>query len=218
MLNPVSSSIAVATGVRRDVTASPSRNAVAAILSPDDILLDLDVRTRSSARSRTSPASSRARHGLVGRGRAMQVSSSAKRSGPPRLARDSPSRMRGCRDCLARSRHSSARKFRFRSTRRTASRSSDLLVLLVPQHATEAHLLLLAEAAAMFCDVSFRERSACLRRCRRGSLRPSRSGGLRERLSDRGQPWKQRRNGCARSKSSSMSTFPVAGRRSVRSV
>jgi PTS system nitrogen regulatory IIA component len=34
---------------------------------------------------------------------------------------------------------------------------SDLFVLLVPQLATETHLSLLAEAAEMFCDVSFRE-------------------------------------------------------------
>ena len=34
---------------------------------------------------------------------------------------------------------------------------SDLFVLLVPQHATETHLSLLAGVAEMFCDVSFRE-------------------------------------------------------------
>ena len=40
---------------------------------------------------------------------------------------------------------------------------SDLLVILVPEHATEAHLLILAEAASMFCDASFRERlRACI--------------------------------------------------------
>ena len=39
---------------------------------------------------------------------------------------------------------------------------SDILVLLVPHHATEAHLLLLAEVAEMFSDASFREE---LRRC-----------------------------------------------------
>ncbi len=35
---------------------------------------------------------------------------------------------------------------------------SDMLVILVPQHATEAHLMLLAEVAEMFCDVEFRDR------------------------------------------------------------
>ncbi len=34
---------------------------------------------------------------------------------------------------------------------------SDLLVLLVPEHATEAHLLILAEVAQMFGDRRFRE-------------------------------------------------------------
>ena len=34
---------------------------------------------------------------------------------------------------------------------------SDLFVLLVPQHATETHLALLAGVAEMFCDMSFRE-------------------------------------------------------------
>lgn len=33
----------------------------------------------------------------------------------------------------------------------------DFFVLLIPQQATETHLSLLAEAAEMFCDVSFRE-------------------------------------------------------------
>lgn len=39
---------------------------------------------------------------------------------------------------------------------------SSLLVLLVPENATDAHLLLLAQAASMFCDKAFRDR---LRAC-----------------------------------------------------
>jgi PTS system nitrogen regulatory IIA component len=34
---------------------------------------------------------------------------------------------------------------------------SEILVLLMPEHATEEHLQLLAEVAQMFCDRSFRE-------------------------------------------------------------
>jgi len=47
MLNPVPSSTAVAASVRRDVNAP--RNAVAALLCPDDILLDLDVASKQRA-------------------------------------------------------------------------------------------------------------------------------------------------------------------------
>lgn len=40
---------------------------------------------------------------------------------------------------------------------------SSLLVLLVPEEATDAHLELLAQAASMFCDKAFRDRlSACV--------------------------------------------------------
>ena len=46
---------------------------------------------------------------------------------------------------------------------------TDVLVLLVPRQATDEHLLLLAQAAEMFCDHSFREDLARLHAGRRGS-------------------------------------------------
>ena len=46
MLNAASPSIAQAARIRKDLPASASPNAVAAMLSPGDILLDLDVHTK----------------------------------------------------------------------------------------------------------------------------------------------------------------------------
>ncbi|MCK7581923.1 MAG: PTS sugar transporter subunit IIA [Chromatiales bacterium] len=58
---------------------------------------------------------------------------------------------------------SSAWPRRSSSTRRTASRSALLFVLLVPEQATEQHLQILSELAQMFSDKAFRDSAAAAR-------------------------------------------------------
>ena len=160
MLSPVSSSIAVAAGVRRDVTASAARNAVAAVLSPDDILLDLAAYSKQRAFEDISCFFA-ARHGfpdedvLASLLEREEIGSTALGQGfaipharVPGLSHPIAAFVRT--------------EIPIPFDAPDGKPVSDLLILLVPQHATEAHLLLLAEAAAMFCDVSFRER---LRAC-----------------------------------------------------
>jgi PTS system nitrogen regulatory IIA component len=148
--------MAVAASVRRDVTASPARYAIAAVLSPDDILLDLAAYSKQRAFEDISRLVA-ARHGLpeehvlasllerekigstaLGQGFAIPHARVAALSRP--IAAFVRTEMPIPFDAP------------------DGKPVSDLLVLLVPQRATEAHLLLLAEAAEMFCDVSFRER------------------------------------------------------------
>ena len=160
MLNPVSSSIAVAAGVRRDVIARPARNAIAAVLSPDDILLDLAAYSKQRAFEDVSRFVA-ARHGLPDEDvlasllEREEIGSTALGQGfaipharVPGLSRPIAAFVRP--------------EIPIPFDAPDGKPVSDLLVLLVPQRATEAHLLLLAEAAEMFCDVSFRER---LRAC-----------------------------------------------------
>lgn len=160
MLNPVSSSVVVAARPRRDVTACALCNAIAAILSPDDILLDLDVSTKKRALEDISRFVA-ARHGLLDEEvyaslvEREDVGSTALGQGfaipharVPGLSRPIAAFVRT--------------EIPIPFDAPDGKPVGDLLVILVPQHATEAHLLLLAEAAAMFCDAAFRER---LRAC-----------------------------------------------------
>ncbi len=65
MLNAAYPSIAQAARIRKDPSAIAPPNAVAAMLSPSDILLDLDVHTKERALEDISRFVA-ARHGLVG--------------------------------------------------------------------------------------------------------------------------------------------------------
>ena len=151
MLNPVSSSIAVTAGVRRDVTSSPARNAIAAVLRQDDILVDL------AACSKERAFEDIARFVAAQRGlpREDVLASLLEREeiGSTALGQGFAiphARVPGLlRPIAAFVRMEIAIPFDAPDGKPV----SDLLVLLVPQRATDAHLLLLAEAAGMFCDV-----------------------------------------------------------------
>lgn len=145
-----------ATRARLVATTIASRNAIAAILNPSDVLLDLDVPTKKRALEDISRFVG-ARHGLVDEDvyaslvEREEIGSTALGQGfaipharVPGLSRPVAAFVR--------------MKLAIPFDAPDGKPASDMLVILVPQHATEAHLLLLAQAAEMFCDPSFRER------------------------------------------------------------
>jgi nitrogen PTS system EIIA component len=155
MLNAACSTTRVAKAPCLVPTASESRNALAAILTPGDLLLDLDVPTKNRALQEIARFVG-ARHGLPGRtvygslvGREA-VGSTALGCG----VAVPHARVKG----LSRPIAAFVRmKFAIPFDAPDGKPVSDLFVLLVPQQATDAHLLLLAEVAAMCCDPAFRE-------------------------------------------------------------
>lgn len=160
MLSPVSHSMAVTPGSRGRASGTASRNVVAAILSRSDILLDLDVPTKGRALENISRFIA-ARHGLVGDEvyaslfEREDVGSTALGQGfaipharVPGLSQPIAAFVRT--------------EIPIAFDAPDGKPVSDMLVILVPHQATEAHLSLLAGAAAMFYDVPFRER---LRAC-----------------------------------------------------
>ena len=152
---------ALGTTVRRPyATASAPRNAIAAILTPADILLDVDVPTKNRAFEEIARFIA-APHGLVDRD--VQASLvERERIGSTGLGHGIAiphARVRGLTQPIAAFvRLKCALDFDAPDGKPV----SDILCLLVPRHATEGHLLLLAEVAEMFCDKAFREH---LRNC-----------------------------------------------------
>ncbi len=155
MLNPTCATTRGATRLRLGATAGGSRNAIATILAPADILLDLDVPTKNRAFEEISRFVG-ARHGLLD----LDVYASLlerEKIGSTALGHGIAiphARVKGLRDPIAafvRPRMAIA----FDAP--DGKPVSDMVVLLVPQRATDRHLLLLAEVAEMFCDKSFRD-------------------------------------------------------------
>ena len=132
-----------------------ARNAVAEILTPDDILLDLDVPTKERAMEELARFIG-ARHGLLDRDvHAGLVERERIGSTALGLGVAIPhARVKGLSHAIA---AFVRMKWAILFDAPDGKPVSDILVLLVPWHATEEHLLLLAQAAEMFCDTSFRE-------------------------------------------------------------
>ena len=155
MLKPACSTTGPAPRHGLGATASASRNAIAAVLAPTDIFLELDVPTKARALEAIARFVG-ARHGLLvgdvcaSLGEREEIGSTALGLG----VAIPHARVKG----LARPIAAFVRlKIPIPFDAPDGKPVSDLFVLLVPQHATETHLLLLAQAAEMFCDVSFRE-------------------------------------------------------------
>jgi PTS system nitrogen regulatory IIA component len=108
-------------------------NAVAELLSPDDILLDLDVASKRRIFEEVGRLLEQ-RHGLA-QTKVVESLSAREKLGSTGLGPfDAPD----------------------------GKPVSEMLVLLVPEHANEQHLQILAEVAQLFVDRAFRER---LRMC-----------------------------------------------------
>ena len=137
-----------------------ARNAVAEILTPDDILLDLDVPTKGRAIEEVARFIG-ARHGLLDRDvHARLVEREEVGSTALGLGVAIPhARVKGLSHAIA---AFVRMKWAILFDAPDGKPVSDMLVLLVPRQATDTHLLLLAQAAEMFCDNAFRER---LRKC-----------------------------------------------------
>jgi PTS system nitrogen regulatory IIA component len=155
MLNPFYGATYVADRPRTGATRSAPRNAIAAILTPHDILLDLEAPTKERALEEIARFVG-ARNGLLYED--VQASLvEREKIGSTGV---------GCGVAIPHARvkyllYPVAAFVRMKIPipfdAPDGKPVSDLFVLLVPHLATETHLSLLAEAAEMFCDVSFRE-------------------------------------------------------------
>ena len=155
MLNPACATTPVATRARPSTAVGAPRSPITAILTPADILLDLDVPTKNRVLEEISRFVG-ARHGL----REEKVYASLaerEKIGSTAL---------GCGVAIPEARVGGLSRLIAAFIRMKipipfdapdGKPVSDLFVLLVPQDATDAHLLLLAQVAGMFGDVSFRE-------------------------------------------------------------
>ncbi len=145
----------VATVACLDTSGSTQRDPIAEILTPADILLDLDEPTKERALEAIARFVA-ARHGFV------EESVHASLVKREKIG----STAVGCGIAIPHARV----KYLLRPAAAFVRMKipipfdapdgkpvSDLFVLLVPQHATETHLSLLAGVAEMFCDMSFRE-------------------------------------------------------------
>ena len=160
MLNPVLPSMAVAAKLREGLTGSPPPTVVAELLRPGDILLHLDVPTKERALEDISRFVA-ARHGLVAEKLYASLVEREKvgSTGLGQGLAIPHARVPGLSQVIAAfARTADAIPFDAPDGKPV----SDLLVILVSRHATEAHLSLLAAAAEMFCNAAFRER---LRAC-----------------------------------------------------
>jgi nitrogen PTS system EIIA component len=153
MLTPAYAATPVA--IRPPLGASASRNAIAEILTPADILLDLDASTKGRALEEIARFIGK-RHGLAdGEVHASLVE--REKIGSTAI---------GCGVAIPHARVKNLfrpiavfvrMKIPIPFDAPDGKPVDDLFVLLVPKHATETHLSLLAQVAEMFCDVSFRE-------------------------------------------------------------
>jgi nitrogen PTS system EIIA component len=160
MLRPAYATTNVATRPRPGVAPRMAHTALAAILTPADIVLDLDVPTKKRAFDEIAQFVG-ARHNLL----AEDVHASL----ADREKIGSTALGQGIAIPHARV-HSLSHpvaafvrlKIAIPFDAPDGKPVSDMLVLLVPEDATDAHLQVLAEIAEMFCDKSFRDR---LRAC-----------------------------------------------------
>jgi PTS system nitrogen regulatory IIA component len=155
MLKPAYAATQVVTPLRQSAKTGVARNAIAAILTPADIIFDLDVPAKARALEFIAKFVG-ARHGLLD-GEVYANLSERETIGSTAL---------GCGVAIphARVKGLSGPVAAFVRMKNPipfdapdGKPVSDMLVLLVPQDATEAHLLLLAQVAEMFCAKSFRE-------------------------------------------------------------
>ena len=155
MLDSACATPPVAIGPRLDTSEDTQRDAIAAILTPADILLDLDEPTKERALEAIARFVA-ARHGLVEENVHASLVKREKIG----------STGVGCGIAIphARVKYLSRPAAAFVRMKLPipfdapdGKPVSDLFVLLVPQHATETHLSLLAGVAEMCCDVSFRD-------------------------------------------------------------
>ncbi len=155
MLNSAYATALGTTGRHLCAAASAPRNAIAAILTPADILLDVDVPTKNRAFEEIAKVIA-APHGLVD-GEVQASLVEREKIGSTAVGHGFAiphARVRGLPQPIAAFvRLKCALDFDAPDGKPV----SDILCLLVPRHATEAHLLLLAEVAEMICDKSFRE-------------------------------------------------------------
>jgi nitrogen PTS system EIIA component len=135
--------------------AGPQTNVVARLLAPEDILLDVDATTRDRVFAEIGRLIG-ARHGL----REQDIVAGL----VEREAHGSTALGQGVSIPHARVNGLAQPIAAFVRTRLAipfdapdAKPVSSLLVLLVPERATDAHLALLAQAASMFCDKMFRD-------------------------------------------------------------
>jgi PTS system nitrogen regulatory IIA component len=143
-------------GLGRDQSAdSPRMNPVAQLLSPEDILLDLDVSTKKRVFEEVGRLLER-RHGVV-QTQVVESLSAREKLGSTGLGQGVAlphARIKHLRQAVA----AFVRlKLPIPFEAPDGKPVSEMLVLLVPEHATDQHLQLLAEVAQMFCDRGFRE-------------------------------------------------------------
>jgi PTS system nitrogen regulatory IIA component len=136
-------------------TAGPQPNVLARLLAPEDILLDVQATTRDRVFAEVGRLIG-ARHGL----REQDIVAGL----VEREAHGSTALGQGVAIPHARVNGLAQPILAFVRTRLAipfdapdAKPVSSLLVLLVPERATDAHLALLAQAASMFCDKTFRD-------------------------------------------------------------
>lgn len=145
---------------RPSTSENSPRNAVAALLAPADVLLDLDVPTKRRALEEIARFVAE-RNGLpCGEVHANLVERERIGSTAPGFGMAIPhARLKGLPHPIAAFVRT---KFPIPFDAPDDKPVSEMLVLLVPQQATDEHLRLLAEVAEMFGDRPFRER---LRSC-----------------------------------------------------
>ncbi len=155
MLNPTYATPSGTTPRRRGATAGASSNAIASILTADDVLLGLDVSSKHCAFAEIARFVG-ARHGLpvadvlAGLDEREELGSTAIGLG----VAIPHARVRTLTQPIA----AFVRlKWAIPFDAPDGKPVTDVLALLVPYHANDAHLLLLAQVAEMFCDKAFRE-------------------------------------------------------------
>ena len=161
-------------------------NKIAELLPAANIVLDLDADTKSAA-FRRSRRAVRA-HDRLSKAIVTASLAARERLGPRVSARASQSRMVASRVSPRQPARSCGCARRFAFDAPDGSPVGQVFVLLVPEHATEAHLQLLSELAQMFSERTFRDQlgtagdSAELEHgCSRpGSPRPDDAAGARE--------------------------------------
>ena len=131
-------------------------NAIAQLLAPEDILLDLDVSTKQRVFEEVGRLLDR-RHGLA-QTRVVESLNAREKLGSTGLGQGVAiphARIKHLRQAVA----AFVRlKLPIPFDAPDGKPVSDMLILLVPEQATEEHLQILAEVAQMFCDRGFRER------------------------------------------------------------
>jgi len=138
-----------------DSAERPRMKTVAQLLSPDDVLLDLDVSTKNGVFEEVGRHFER-RHGIL-RTEVVNKLTAREELGSTGLGQGVAIPHARIKD-LPRALAAFVRlKLPIPFDAPDAKPVSDMLILLVPQNATEQHLQMLAEFAQMFSDRHFRE-------------------------------------------------------------